>query len=125
MQPRIPKLRRGGYFSPFLEARKTPERALVAVIQEAWIGGVSTRRADELVQVMGLSGIGKGTASKLCKDITQPGTGSPQPSNVHTGTLHRTIEPKPTGRCSHLRPRRIPVSSRLMLAVLIFSSLAR
>jgi transposase-like protein len=47
------------------------EKALVAVIQEAWIGGVSTRRVDELVQAMGLAGIGKSTVSKLCKDIDE------------------------------------------------------
>jgi hypothetical protein len=56
---RIPKLRQGSYFPPFLEPRKTAEKALVTVIQEAWIGGVSTRRVDELVQAMGLSGISK------------------------------------------------------------------
>src|ERR671928_1811077 len=44
---RIPKLRQGSYFPPFLEPRKIAEKALVAVIQEAWIGGVSTRRVDE------------------------------------------------------------------------------
>ena len=68
---KIPKLRQGSYFPPFLEARKTTERALVAVIQEAWIGGVSTRRVDELVQAMGLSGISKSQVSKLCKDIDE------------------------------------------------------
>jgi len=68
---RIPKLRQGSYFPPFLEPRKTSEKALVAVIQEAWIGGVSTRRVDELVQAMGLSGISKSTVSKLCKDIDE------------------------------------------------------
>ena len=68
---RIPKLRQGSYFPPFLEARKTSEKALVAVIQEAWIGGVSTRRVDELVQAMGLSGISKSTVSKLCRDIDE------------------------------------------------------
>src|SRR5579863_1148841 len=52
---RIPKLRQGSYFPPFLEPRKTAEKALVMVIQEAWIGGVSTRRVDELVQAMGLA----------------------------------------------------------------------
>ena len=57
LQLRIPKLRQGSYVPPFLEARKTPEKALVAVIQEAWIGGVPTRRADNLVQAMRLSGI--------------------------------------------------------------------
>jgi putative transposase len=41
----------------------------VAVIQEAWISGVSTRRVDDLVQAMGLAGISKSTVSKLCKDI--------------------------------------------------------
>ena len=49
---KIPKLRAGSYFPPFLEARKTTEKALVAVIQEAWIGGVSTRRVDEIAQAM-------------------------------------------------------------------------
>jgi Transposase, Mutator family len=68
---RIPKLRQGSYFPPFLEPRKTAERALVMVIQEAWIGGVSTRRVDELVQAMGLSGISKSQVSKLCKDIDE------------------------------------------------------
>jgi len=71
LQLRIPKLRQGSYFPPFLEARKVSEKALIAVIQEAWIGGVSTRRVDELVQAMGLSGIGKSQVSKLCKDIDE------------------------------------------------------
>jgi len=71
LQLRIPKLRQGSYFPPFLEARKTSEKALVAVIQEAWIGGVSTRRVDDLVQAMGLSGISKSQVSKLCKDIDE------------------------------------------------------
>ena len=71
LQLRIPKLRQGAYFPPFLEPRKTSEKALVAVIQEAWIGGVSTRRVDDLVQAMGLAGISKSTVSKLCKDIDE------------------------------------------------------
>ena len=66
-----PKLRQGSYFPPFLEPRKTAEKALVTVIQEAWIGGVSTRRVDELVQAMGLAGISKSQVSKLCKDIDE------------------------------------------------------
>jgi putative transposase len=68
---RIPKLRQGSYFPPFLEPRKTAEKALVSVIQEAWIGGVSTRRVDDLVQAMGLTGISKSQVSKLCKDIDE------------------------------------------------------
>jgi putative transposase len=71
LQLRIPKLRQGSYFPPFLEPRKTSEKALVAVIQEAWIGGVSTRKVDELVQALGLSGISKSTVSKLCQDIDE------------------------------------------------------
>ena len=68
---KIPKLRTGAYFPGFLEPRKTVEKALVAVIQEAWIAGVSTRRVDELVQAMGMSGISKSSVSKLCKDIDE------------------------------------------------------
>src|ERR671916_1010766 len=71
LQLRVPKLRQGSYFPPFLEPRKMSEKALVAVIQEAWIGGGSTRRVDELVQAMGVSGVGKSTVSKLCKDIDE------------------------------------------------------
>src|SRR3712207_4930996 len=52
LQLRIPKPRQGSYFPPFLEPRKTSEEAPVAVVQEAWIGGVSTRRVDDLVQAM-------------------------------------------------------------------------
>ena len=66
---RLPKLRQGWSLPPFVEPRKTAEKALVAVIQEAWIGGVSTRRVDDLVQAMGLSGISKSRVSKLCKSL--------------------------------------------------------
>src|SRR3954454_4158072 len=68
---KIPKLRTGSDFPGFLEPRKTAEKALVAVIQEAWIAGVSTRRVDDLVQAMGLSGISKSSVSKLCKEIDE------------------------------------------------------
>ena len=68
---KIPKLRTGAYFPAFLEPRKTVEKALVSVIQEAWIAGVSTRRVDELVQAMGMTGISKSSVSKLCKDIDE------------------------------------------------------
>lgn len=71
LQLRIPKLRQGSYFPPFLEPRRTSEKALAAVIQEAWIGGISTRRVEELVQAMGLTGISKSQVSKLCKDIDE------------------------------------------------------
>jgi len=61
-------MRSGAYFPGFLEPRKTVEKALVAVIQEAWINGVSTRKVDELVQAMGMTGISKSSVSKLCKE---------------------------------------------------------
>ena len=65
LQLRIPKLRQGSYFPPFLEPRKTAEKALVTVIQEAWIGGVSTRQFDELVQAMGVRDLEKPSLKAL------------------------------------------------------------
>jgi transposase-like protein len=67
----IPKLRTGAYFPSLLEPRKTVEKALVSVIQEAWIAGASTPRVDEFVQTMGMSGISMSSVSKLCKDIDE------------------------------------------------------
>jgi putative transposase len=66
---KIPKLRQGTYFPAFLEPRKTAEKALTAVIQEAWIQGVSTRKVDDLVQALGMTGISKSQVSALCQDI--------------------------------------------------------
>src|SRR5471030_887901 len=68
---RIPKLRKGSYFPGFLEPRRTAEKALTAVIQEAYIQGISTRSVDELVKAMGMSGISKSQVSRLCEDIDQ------------------------------------------------------
>jgi putative transposase len=66
---RIPKLRKGSYFPGFLEPRRVAEKALTAVIQEAYIQGVSTRSVDALVQAMGMSGISKSQVSRLCEEI--------------------------------------------------------
>jgi putative transposase len=68
---RIPKLRRGSYFPAFLEPRRTAEKALIAVIQEAYIQGVSTRSVDALVQSMGMTGISKSQVSRLCSEIDE------------------------------------------------------
>jgi putative transposase len=68
---KIPKLRKGSYFPGFLEPRRTAEKALAAVIQEAYIQGVSTRSVDELVKAMGMSGISKSQVSRLCADIDE------------------------------------------------------
>ncbi len=78
LQLRIPKLRQGTYFPPFLEPRKTSEKALVTVIQEAWIGGVSTRRVDELVQAMGLSGISKSQGLEAVQGYRRAGQRLPR-----------------------------------------------
>src|SRR6218665_2600538 len=66
---RIPKLRKGAYFPGFLEPRRMSEKALTAVIQEAYIQGVSTRSVDDLVKALGMSGISKSQVSRLCEEI--------------------------------------------------------
>jgi putative transposase len=66
---RIPKLRKGSYFPGFLEPRRMAEKALTAVIQEAYVQGVSTRSVDELVKAMGMTGISKSQVSRLCEEI--------------------------------------------------------
>jgi putative transposase len=66
---RIPKLRKGSYFPAFLEPRRTAEKALTAVIQEAYVQGISTRSVDDLVRAMGLDGISKSQVSRLCAEI--------------------------------------------------------
>ena len=66
---RIPRLRKGSYFPGFLEPRRLAEKALTAVIQEAYIQGISTRSVDDLVKAMGMSGISKSQVSRLCEEI--------------------------------------------------------
>jgi transposase-like protein len=66
---RIPKLRKSSYFPGFLEPRRMAEKALTAVIQEAYVQGVSTRSVDDLVKAMGMSGISKSQVSRLCGEI--------------------------------------------------------
>ena len=66
---RIPKLRKGSYFPAFLEPRRMAEKALAAVIQEAYVQGVSTRSVDELVKAMGMTGISQSQVSRLCSEI--------------------------------------------------------
>ena len=68
---RIPKLRKGSYFPNFLEPRRMAEKAIAAVVQEAYIQGVSTRSVDELVQAMGMDGISKSQVSRLCEEIDE------------------------------------------------------
>ena len=68
---RIPKLRKGSYFPDFLEPRPMAENALTAVVQEAYVQGVSTRSVDDLVKAMGMSGISKSQVSRLCAEIDE------------------------------------------------------
>src|SRR5208283_3358682 len=68
---RIPKLRKGSYFPGFLEPRRMAEKALTAVIQEAYIQGISTRSVDDLVKALGMTGISKSQVSRLCEEIDE------------------------------------------------------
>ncbi len=68
---RIPRLRTGSYFPSFLEPRRSVEKALTAVIQEADVHGVSTRSMDDLVQAMDGTGISKSQVSRLCEEIDE------------------------------------------------------
>jgi transposase-like protein len=66
---RVPRVRDGSYFPALLEPRTRGERALVAVVQEAYVGGVSTRRVDDLVKALGMEGISKSQVSRLCAEL--------------------------------------------------------
>jgi putative transposase len=66
---RIPRVRDGSYFPSLLEPRRRAERALVAVVQEAYVQGVSTRRVDELAQALGLQGMSKSQVSLICQEL--------------------------------------------------------
>ena len=65
----IPKLRQGTYFPSFLEPRRRSERALLAVIQEAYVTGVSTRKVERLVQSLGIDGLSKSQVSRICTEM--------------------------------------------------------
>jgi len=67
----LPKLRQGSYFPEFLEPRRTAEKALTAVIQEAYIKGISTRSVDDLVKALGMSGVSKSQVSRLCGELDE------------------------------------------------------
>jgi len=69
MELGIPKLREGSYFPSLLEPRRRSERALLAVIQQAYVEGVSTRRVDDLVKALGCEGISKSQVSRICEEL--------------------------------------------------------
>jgi len=68
---KVPRVRDSGYFPSLLEPRRRAERALSAVVQEAYIHGVSTRKVDELVRALGMSGISKSRVSELCEQLDE------------------------------------------------------
>lgn len=67
----VPKIRTGTYFPSFLEPRRLSEQAIAAVVQEAWVKGVSTRKVDDLVQALGMTGISRSQVSELCRGIDE------------------------------------------------------
>jgi transposase-like protein len=67
----IPRLRTGSYFPSFLEPRTRSEQALVAVVQEAYVNGVSTRKVDRLVTQLGLTGMSRSAVSRLCAGLDE------------------------------------------------------
>jgi putative transposase len=69
LELKVPRVRDGSYFPSLLEPRKRAERALVAVVREAYVQGVSTRRVDDLVKALGLDGISRSQVSRLCEEL--------------------------------------------------------
>jgi putative transposase len=67
----VPKLREGTYFPSFLEPRRRAEKALLAVVQTAYVQGVSTRKVDDLLRALGLTGIDKSKVSRICKELDE------------------------------------------------------
>ena len=65
----VPRVRDGSFFPSLLEPRRRAERALVSVVQEAYIQGISTRRVDDLVQALGMQGISKSQVSRMCGEL--------------------------------------------------------
>ena len=65
----IPKVRPGTYFPSLLQPRRRAEQALLTVVQEAYVHGVSTRKVDDLVKALGLDGISKSEVSRICAEL--------------------------------------------------------
>ncbi len=101
---KIPKLRKGSYFPGFLEPRRTAEKALAAVIQEAYIQGVSTRSVDELVKAMGMSGISKPGLEALYGDRR---TRACVPGSPHRGGLAVFVDRRHVPEGPPSRPDRV------------------
>jgi putative transposase len=68
---KVPRTRDGGFIPSILEPRKRAEKALTAVIQEAYVNGVSTRRVDDLVKALGIDGVSKSQVSRICQELDE------------------------------------------------------
>ena len=71
MELRIPKIREGSYFPSLLEPRRRSEKALLTVIQQAYVEGVSTRRVDDLIKSLGCEGISSSQVSRICRELDE------------------------------------------------------
>ena len=81
MELRIPRLRKGSYFPGFPEPRRLAQKALTAVIQEAYIQGISTRSVDDLVKAMGMSGVSKSHPARTERRMGRPAMPLHDPGN--------------------------------------------
>ena len=88
---RIPKLRKGSYFPAFLEPRRMAEKALAAVIQEAYVQGVSTRSVDELVKAMGMIGISKTSPQSTSARTYSPRSQTPRPEPCRSVSSAKSV----------------------------------
>ena len=71
MTLRIPKVRHGSYFPALVEPRRRTEKALLSVVQEAYVHGVSTRKVDDLVRALGIDGISRSKVSRICAALDE------------------------------------------------------
>jgi putative transposase len=120
----IPKLRQGSYFPEFLEPRRTAEKALTAVVQQAYVQVISTRSAEDLVNALGMSGVSKSQVSRPCGELDERVGAilnrqiegdwpclSIGATHVYTpGRAHGARGGHSDGRREHRRPARSPVA---------------
>src|SRR5262249_39995310 len=78
----VSRVRDGSYFPSLLEPRRRAERALLAVVQEAYLGGISTRRVDDLVRALGIEGISRSESSRICAALDAEVTAFRMPSRT-------------------------------------------
>ena len=107
---KIPKVTAGAYFPSLLEPRRRAEKALQAVVVEAYVKGVSTRKVDDLVRALGIDGISRSEVSRICKVLDDGGPHVPGASDrgpVPVPVARRDVPQGPGGRPGHLgRDRR-------------------